>query len=77
MDKQNIDRINELAAIAKKRPLSEEEAKERHERRQKYLVAFRASFRPQLEHTSIQYEDGSKQPLRRVKAQGDGGTSKS
>ena len=66
MDKQNINRINELAALAKRRPLTEEEMNERHECRQKYLEAFRASFKAQLDHTSIQYEDGTKQPLRRV-----------
>ena len=66
MDRQNIDRINELAALAKERPLTEEEMNERHERRQKYLAAFRASFKEQLDHTSIQYEDGTKEPLRRV-----------
>lgn len=66
MDRQNIDRINELAALAKTRPLTEEEMNERHERRQKYLMAFRASFKAQLDHTSIQYEDGTKKPLQRV-----------
>lgn len=66
MDKQNIDRINALAALAKQRPLTEAEATERHERRQKYLEAFRASFKNQLDHTAIQYEDGTKQPLKRV-----------
>ena len=65
MDRQNIDRINELAALAKTRPLTEE-MNERHERRQKYLTAFRASFKAQLDHTSIQYEDGTKKPLQRV-----------
>ena len=63
MDRQNIERLNELSALSRKRPLTEEEAGERHERRQKYLEAFRASFKAQLEHTSIQYEDGTKQPL--------------
>ena len=67
MDRQNIDRINELSALARTRPLTEEEMNERHDRRQKYLAAFRASFKAQLEHTSIQYEDGTKQPLKCVK----------
>ena len=65
MDKQNIDRLNELTRIARTRPLTEEEAGERHERRQKYLEAFRKSFREQLDHTVIQYEDGTKEPFRR------------
>lgn len=65
MDKQSIDRINALAAIAKKRALTPEEADERHALRQKYLEAFRASFRNQLDHTVIQYEDGTKEKLKR------------
>ncbi len=71
MDKRNIDRINELAKLAKARPLTGEEAAERHERRQKYLEAFRASLKNQLDHTSIQYEDGTKRPLKRVKPRED------
>lgn len=67
MDKQNIDRINELARAAKQRPLTPEEEKERAERRQNYLKAFRGNFINQLEHTVIQREDGSREPLRRKK----------
>lgn len=67
MDKQNIDRINELARAAKERALTPEEEKERAERREKYLKAFRSNFINQLEHTVIQREDGTKQPLRRKK----------
>jgi len=67
MDQGNLKRINELAAIAKTRELTEEEANERHERRQRYLEAFRAQFRDQLEHTVIQREDGSKEPLKKKK----------
>ncbi|MBR4235030.1 MAG: DUF896 domain-containing protein [Clostridia bacterium] len=67
MDRQNIERINELARLAKKRELTDEEAAERHERRQKYLEAFRRSFRNQLDHTVIQHEDGTREPFRRNK----------
>lgn len=67
MDQGNLSRINELAKIAKERPLTNEEAAERSERRQKYLEAFRASFRNQLDHTVIQREDGTKEPLKRKK----------
>ncbi|MBO7385991.1 MAG: DUF896 domain-containing protein [Clostridia bacterium] len=66
MDRQNIERLSELTRIAKTRPLTQEEAGERHERRQRYLEAFRKNFRQQLDHTVIQYEDGTKQPLKRV-----------
>ena len=64
MDQQNLKRINELAALAKQRELTPEEADERAERRQRYLKAFRASFKNQLDHTVIQREDGTKEPLK-------------
>ena len=62
MEKANIDRINELARLARERDLTPEEAAERH---QKYLEAFRANFRNQLEHTVIQREDGTREPLKK------------
>ena len=67
MEKANIDRINELARLARERDLTPEEAAERHQRRQKYLEAFRANFRNQLEHTVIQREDGTREPLKKKK----------
>lgn len=65
MEKANIDRINELARLARERDLTPEEAAERHQRRQKYLEAFRKNFRNQLEHTVIQREDGTREPLKK------------
>ena len=65
MDASRIDRINELARLARERDLTPEEAAERHQRRQKYLEAFRANFRNQLEHTVIQREDGTREPLKK------------
>ena len=64
MERQNIERINELSRIARERELTAEEAAERQERRQSYLKAFRAQMRGQLENTVVQYPDGSKVSLR-------------
>ena len=64
MEKQNIERINELSRIARQRELTAEEAAERQERRQAYLKAFRAQMRGQLDNTVVQYPDGSKVSLR-------------
>ncbi|MBQ6622466.1 MAG: DUF896 domain-containing protein [Mogibacterium sp.] len=61
MEKAKIDRINELAHIAKVRPLTNEEAAERHQLRQEYLEDFRKSFRQQLER--IEFVDGPEKPL--------------
>ena len=62
-----LQRINELAAIAKKRPLTEEETKERDALRKEYLAQFRANFRGILDNTSIKRPDGSLEPLQKKK----------
>lgn len=64
MEKANIDRINELARIAKERELTAEETAERAELRRIYLENFRAAFRQQLDNTVIQREDGSREPFK-------------
>ena len=64
MEKVNIDRINELAHIARQRALTPEETAERAELRRKYLENFRAAFRQQLDNTVIQHADGSREPLK-------------
>ena len=69
MERQNIERINELSRIARERELTAEEAAERQERRQAYLKAFRAQMRGQLENTVVQYPDGSKVSLREAAQQ--------
>lgn len=45
MDKEKIDRINELGRIAKTRALTPEEESERAALREEYLKFFRASLR--------------------------------
>ncbi|MBR4962078.1 MAG: DUF896 domain-containing protein [Clostridia bacterium] len=62
-----LKRINELAAIAKTRPLTEEETKERDTLRKEYLAQFRANFRGILDNTSIKRPDGSLEPLQKKK----------
>jgi len=64
MEKVNIDRINELARIAKERELTPEETAERAELRQAYLANFRAAFRQQLDSTVIQRTDGSRENVK-------------
>ena len=60
-----IRRINELAVIAKKRELTEEELAERDALRKKYIAAFKANLRSQLENTYIVDEKGNKTKLKR------------
>ena len=45
MDKQKIDRINELGRLSKQRELTEEEKKEQAELRAEYLAEVRAALR--------------------------------
>ncbi len=45
MEKNQIDRINELARIAKVRPLTPDEATEQQTLRQAYLLEFRTKLR--------------------------------
>ena len=45
MEKEKIDRINELGRIAKQRELTDEEKKERQLLREEYLKYFRAGLR--------------------------------
>ena len=63
MIKEKIDRINELAHLAKERALSEEELSERDALRKEYIEAFRRATIDVLEHTYIQTPDGKKHPL--------------
>lgn len=62
MEKEKIDRINELARKSKLMPLSEEEKLEQAELRQQYLREIRASFGATLDNTVIQYPDGTRKP---------------
>ncbi len=67
MEQENLARINELAKIAKTRPLTEEEQAERARLRKEYLATFRQAFQQQLENTYVQYDDGTKVRLTDVK----------
>ena len=65
MEQAKIDRINELARLAKERALSEEELSERDALRREYIEEFRRATIDVLEHTYIQTPDGKKHPLPR------------
>lgn len=65
MDQKLLERINELAKIAKERELTEEEIKERAELRERYRIEFRASLRGILDNTVIIRPDGTKEKLKK------------
>ena len=66
MEKEKIDRINELARKAKTpEGLTEEELKERDILRRAYIDSFKASLVGQLENTYIVDEKGNKKKVQR------------
>ena len=65
MEQSKIDRINELARIAKERALTEEELAERDALRKEYIAAWRESTIAVLENTWIQTPDGKKHKLKK------------
>ena len=67
MEQASLNRINELAKIAKTRPLTEAEQEERARLRKEYLSEFRKAFQQQLDSTVIQYDDGTRVPFNSLK----------
>lgn len=63
MEQKKIDRINELAHIAKERELSTEEFQERAALRAEYIAEFRRATIELLDNTYIQTPDGKKHKL--------------
>ena len=54
MEREKIDRINELGRIAKERTLTPEEAEERRVLREEYLKFFRTSLRGELDKSKAE-----------------------
>ena len=65
MEQYKIDRINELAHLAKERTLTAEELAERDALRKEYIAAWRESTVAVLENTYIQTPDGKKHKLKK------------
>lgn len=67
MNQEKIDRINELARLAKQRELTPEEQEERQKLRREYIDAFKASLIGTLESTYIVDEKGNKKKIEKKK----------
>ncbi len=65
MENSKLNRINELAALAKLRPLTEEELREREELRREYIAEWRQGAIQVLENTYVLGPDGVKRKLQK------------
>jgi len=65
MEKEKIDRLNELARKKKSVGLTEAELQEQAMLRREYLDGFRENMKSILDNTYIQRPDGSKAPLQK------------
>ena len=65
MENSKLERINELARLAKERALTAEELAEREVLRKEYIAAWRESTIAVLENTYVQTPDGKKHKLQR------------
>ena len=65
MEKEKLNRINELARLSKERELNADEKKEQAALRQEYINEIRLSFGTMLDNTVIQYPDGSRKSLKK------------
>ena len=64
MDQKKIDRINELARIAKERELTAEEQAERAVLRREFIDAYVGNLRATLDNTVIVRPDGTKEKVK-------------
>ncbi|MBQ5786744.1 MAG: DUF896 domain-containing protein [Oscillospiraceae bacterium] len=63
MENSKLNRINELAALAKERELKEEEKAERDALRKEYIAEWRRGAEQVLENTYVIGPDGVKRKL--------------
>ncbi len=67
MEQSKIDRLNELAKLAKTCGLTPEQEEERAVLRTEYINAWKQSLRSQLDNTYIVDENGNKRKLKKKK----------
>ena len=64
MEKEKINRINELARKSKTEKLTDEELAEQKALRQEYINEIRLSFGAMLDNTVVQTPDGERNSLK-------------
>lgn len=63
MEKEKIDRINELARLSRERALTPEETEQRDALRREYIAGFRQSMEHTLSQVRMREADGTLTPL--------------
>lgn len=64
MNPEKMNRISELTAISRQRPLTEKEKAERQSLREEYLAEWRKSAKATLDNTYVIGPDGMKRKLK-------------
>ena len=64
MEQKKIDRINELARLAREKGLTEAEKAEQQKLRAEYAAAFRGNLKKQLDNIEGTRPDGTRERLR-------------
>ena len=64
MEKEKLDRINELTRISRQRPLTPDEQNERAALRTEYINDFRASMTGILDNSVIVRPDGTRESVK-------------
>lgn len=65
MEKEKIERINQLKAASRERALTQEELEEQAALRAEYIAGFRAHMQQVLSNVRVQQPDGTLAPLKR------------
>jgi len=65
MEKEKIQRINELAKKQKEGTLTDEEIQEQKKLRQEYIDEYKRSLMSQLDNTYVMDENGNKTKLKK------------
>lgn len=64
MDKDKIERINQLARKSREVGLSPSELIEQKKLREEYIAAFRGNLKKQLDNIEVIRPDGSREPIK-------------
>ena len=65
MEKEKIERINELARKRKTVGLTDEEKKEQDDLRKEYIAGFRSNLQELLDSVTVQEPDGTRHKLQK------------